>query len=408
LVDEREAMKAVMLEERVLPHEHAMAGIDSGPSLVSEPATEQNARSGQAAPQPTTIWISHRLSVALALGAIALLVLAIWRAPGILAIMIGGIALAQILSFPVRWLSRAMPRGLAVLVSLLLLVGLIALALVVLLPLMINQLTGLLAALPSIQTDLNRMLEGVAGQVHAWGMAPETVSPPPEWQHEGAASRVEALAADFLRGLLDVASGAVGFAIQFIAAVTIAIYLLLDVGKVRGWFVGLAPQRYRQDAAALWDAFATSFSRYLGGVVVVAFVAGALSSVAFWILGVPFPLLLGGWVAFCALIPVFGTYLGIVPALLLALAQSPHTAALTILAYVAIQQVEDNVLTPRVQGETAHVPAVVILLAVLWTGMAFGVFWAVLAVPALVAARVVYDFFRARLRVRPDQHPVPR
>jgi predicted PurR-regulated permease PerM len=189
--------------------------------------------------------------------------------------------------------------------------------------------------------------------------------------------------------------------------VTIGVYLILDARKIRDWFVGLAPPRYARDTAALWDAFAASLSRYLGGVLVVAVVAGALSSLALWALGVPYPLLLGGWVAVCSLIPVFGTYLGIVPALPLALAQSPTTAALTLLAYVAIQQVEDNVLTPRVQGETAHAPPVVILLAVLWTGMAFGVFWSVLAVPALVAARVVFDFFRARLRVRPDQHPLP-
>ena len=217
------------------------------------------------------------------------------------------------------------------------------------------------------------------------------------------ASRIEAVATDLLRGLLDLASGMIGFAIQLIAAVTIAVYLLLDAGTIRDWFVGLAPPRYARipprcgtrspprspATSAAWSLSPSSPERS--------------PSIAFWALGLPYPLLLGGWVAFCSLIPVFGTYLGVVPALLLALAQSPTTAALTMLAYIVIQQVEDNVLTPRVQGETAHAPPIVILLAVLWTGMAFGVFWSVLAVPALVAARVVYDFFRARLRVRPDQ-----
>jgi predicted PurR-regulated permease PerM len=396
-------MKAVTREGHMIATDHAGSRTRVGPSSVNDAETERSSGADQETPEPTPIWVSQRLHLALVIGAIALLVLAVWRVPGILAIVLGGVALALVLSFPVRLLSRAMPRGFAVLVSLLLLVGVIALALLVVLPRLINQLTELLTAWPSVQADLDRMLGVAARQLQAWGLAPKETGTRPDWLREGTASRIEAVGTDLLRGLLDLASGMIGFAIQLIAAVTIGVYLLLDAGTIRDWFVGLVPPRYAQDTAALWDSFAASLSRYLGGVVVVAIAAGALSTIAFWAVGLPYPLLLGGWVAFCSLIPVFGTYLGVVPALLLALAQSPTTAALTMLAYIVIQQVEDNVLTPRVQGETAHAPPIVILLAVLWTGMAFGVFWSVLAVPALVAARVVYVFLRARLRVRPDQ-----
>ena len=64
-----------------------------------------------------------------------------WRVPAILTIVIGAVALALILSFPVSWVSRAMPRGLAILVTLLLLLGIIVLALTVLIPLLIDQLS---------------------------------------------------------------------------------------------------------------------------------------------------------------------------------------------------------------------------------------------------------------------------
>ena len=95
------------------------------------------------------------------------------------------------------------------------------------------------------------------------------------------------------------------------------------------------------------------------------------------------------------------------PALPVAFAVSPATGVHAILAYVIIQQVKDNILTPRVQGQSANVHPVLVLLTVLWAGWAYGVFWAVLAVPALVMARVLFDFFRERIHVRPAPQSAP-
>ena len=58
---------------------------------------------------PTPIWISHRLQILLVIGAIALLLLAMWLVPGILTIVLGGVGLALVLSHPVGWLCRLMP-----------------------------------------------------------------------------------------------------------------------------------------------------------------------------------------------------------------------------------------------------------------------------------------------------------
>jgi predicted PurR-regulated permease PerM len=361
------------------------------------------APSGSEAILRTPIWISHRLQIALIAAAIVLLTLAVWRVPTILTIVIGAGALALILSFPVGWLSRRMLRGLAVLVTLLLLLGTIVLALAVLIPLLIDQLTQLIVAWPGIQDRLNLVLEEVTRGLQARGLLPGESADQAARLRRELGGWGQEIARNLLVGLLSLATGAVGLAVQVFAILVIAIYLLLDVGKLREAFVDLAPSRYHRDAAALWDTFADSMSRYLGGVVFVAAITGVISGVALWILGVPYAVLLGVWVAFTSFIPTFGTYLGVVPALPLALAQSPATLVLTILVYVIIQLVQDNVLTPRVQGQTAHVHPILVLLTVLWTGLAFGLLWSVLAVPALVVIRVLFDFFRVRLRVRPDE-----
>src|SRR5918998_4033197 len=122
---------------------------------------------------PTPIWITHRLQIALIVGAVVLLALAMWLVPGILTIVLGGVGLALILSHPVGGLCRVMPRGLAILVALLLLLGGIALALAVLIPLLIDQLTELIASWPSIQDTLVRLLDDATQGLRARGLLPE-------------------------------------------------------------------------------------------------------------------------------------------------------------------------------------------------------------------------------------------
>jgi predicted PurR-regulated permease PerM len=377
-------------------------------SRQSPPAIESDPSAGADAPPPeesdprTPIWISRRVQIALVVAAIALLAWAVWFVPDILTIVLSAAALALILSYPVRQLARVLPRGLAVLAALLAILAAIVLALVVLIPLLIDQLTDLIQAWPSIQTDLDQLLDRAVAALEERGMLPGESADLADQIREDVSAQTQQVAADLLRGLLNVATGAFGMAVRLIAVVIVAIYFLLDVGKLRDSFIALAPSRYYHDAEALWDAFGDSISRYLGGVILIAIITGAASGIALWMIGVPYAILLGVWVAFTSLIPVFGTYIGVVPAIPLALAESPTTAALTILVYVIIQNVQDNVLTPRIQGESARVHPIIVLLTVLWVGLAFGLVWSVLAVPALVITRVLFDFFRVRLRVRPE------
>lgn len=353
--------------------------------------------------QPTPIWVSHRFQTALIVVAVALLVWAIWRVPAILTIVLSAAGLALLLSFPVRWLSRVMPRGLAVLVTMLLVLASIVLAFVILVPLVINQLTELIVAWPGIQRALDQTVNDVVQALRVRNLLPEDGGNQAAQFRQQLGAWGQEVVANVLGGLLGLASGTANFMIQLIAVLTISIYLLLDVGKLRDWFINLPPVRYRHDAAELWDTFGSSISRYLGGEVTVALITGIMSGVSLGLIGVPYALLLGLWVAFTSFIPIFGTYLGVVPALPLALAQSPTTAVLTIVAYVIIQQIQDNLLVPRVQGQAAGVHPIIIMLTVIWTGLAFGLFWSILAVPALVVTHVLVDFFSVRLRVRPDQ-----
>jgi predicted PurR-regulated permease PerM len=81
------------------------------------------------------------------------------------------------------------------------------------------------------------------------------------------------------------------------------------------------------------------------------------------------------------------------------------TAILTIVAYVLIQQFEGNFLTPRIQGQALNMHPIVVLLAVIAGGELVGLAGIIFAVPTLAVFRVLFDFFRVRLRTNPDPEP---
>lgn len=347
---------------------------------------------------PTPIWISKRTRTFIILGVVALILLVAWRVPDAVVMMLGSIALALILSFPIRLFTRVMPRGLAILSSYLLLAALLALAVASIVPVIADQLGSLIQAVPGVVNRAINSLDAVLMPLEERGII--TRSPEELLSDAGQdlTNVVRQVAGRVLGGAIGIVSGTVGAAVALFGIIFISAYLLIDVRRIRAAFLLATPHAYRRDVNKLWSDFSYSLSRYLGGLALSMTVQGALSAVALFFIGVPYALLLGLWVALTAVLPYIGAWLGAVPAVLIALSVSPTTALLTALLFLAIQQLEGNFLTPRIQSEALRVhPIIVFLAVIIGTGL-FGIVGAIFAVPALSVIRVLFDFFRARLK----------
>jgi predicted PurR-regulated permease PerM len=206
------------------------------------------------------------------------------------------------------------------------------------------------------------------------------------------------LARQVLGGLLRFVSVTFGIALSLFGVLFVAVYLLVNVRKIKATFLMTAPKRYRRDASELWDSFAFTLSRYLSGLVLDMFIQGAISAVGLFLLGVPYALLLGAWVSLTAIIPYLGAWLGAIPAVIVAFTVSPTTALLTALLYLLIQQLEGNFLQPKIQGTALNMPSILIFLAVIAGGEIAGLLGVIFAVPSLAVLKVLFDFFRARLQ----------
>jgi predicted PurR-regulated permease PerM len=348
---------------------------------------------------PTPIFVSPRLMAVIVVAGIALLAYILYAAPSILIVALGGTALAVVLSFPVRVLSHVMPRGPAILLTFLGLLGIVALALGYLVPLLVKQLSNLIVRTPDIANSANRLLIEAIAFLDRRELLPG--SDPEAFGRELVTDlfdRAQNLTENLLRDLIVFIPQVFNFGVILFAVLFVAAYLLVDVREVKATYLRVAPKRYRQDARDLWEAFGISLSRYLGGLLFVAFVQGVLAGVALWILNVPFALLLGVWISITAIIPYLGAFLGAIPAVILAFFQSPTTGVLTLVAYVLIQQFEGNFLTPHIQGQAVQVHPIVVLLAVIGGGQLAGLAGVIFAVPVLAVLRVFFDFFRARIR----------
>ena len=361
---------------------------------------EQSTQVGSSRGRPTPIVIGTWTVIIIAIVGLVAAVLLVRAAPSMLTILLGGATLALLLSFPVRAFARFMPRGIALLLSLLLLVGLLIVALVVLVPLLMEQLSMLITALPdlAVRTDafLRTLLRRLA-QSNIISQDPASVMTD---LGQALAERVQVLARAALSGIVGGITSTVNLAIQIFGIAFVAVYLLLDIRTIKAGYVRLAPHRYRRDAWNLWEAFAQSLSQYLGGLIVIMALQGIVSGIALWLLGVPYAVLLGLWVSVTAIIPYLGAWLGAVPALIVALFISPTTALVTGVLFLAIQQLEGNVLTPRIQGQAIRVHPILVFLAVTAGGELVGLVGVIFAVPVLAIARVLFDFLRVRLHLR--------
>src|SRR5829696_2302320 len=268
----------------------------------------------------TPILVSPRVWIGIVVVGVALFSLLLYAAPTVPAVALGGVALAIVLSFPVRALSHFMPRGLAILLTVLGVLGLISLGFVFLVPLLGEQLTTLVRNTPLIANRANQfLLEGITALDERQlipGSDPEAFG---RQVVTDLFDRAQNLTENLLRSILAFIPRAFTFGVTLFGILFVAIYLLVDVRKVKAAFLRSVSAHYRHDARDLWEAFGESLSRYLGGLVFVVMIQGVLAALALYLLGVRYAILLGVWVSATAIIPYLGAFLGGIPAVLVAL-----------------------------------------------------------------------------------------
>ena len=175
-------------------------------------------------------------------------------------------------------------------------------------------------------------------------------------------------------------------------------------------FVALYPAGWRERVREILNEMYWNVQRWFLGQLVSMAVIGMLFTVALFVIGIPFALLLGILSGLLAFIPFVGPAISVVPPILLALADDPVKALWVILAYAGVQFIEGNIIQPLVMSRVVSLHPVIIVFALLIMGTLFGFVGVLIAIPLVAALQVlVHELWVKRMDEKgTDPNPPPK
>ena len=209
--------------------------------------------------------------------------------------------------------------------------------------------------------------------------------------------RLAGYAQSLSKPALTVGKGAVSLMVELFTLFVLVLLLLLEGPKMWSWTLGQMNPGRQATIARIAADVSGKVTGYMAGNLLTSFTAGTVVFVTLQILGVPFPLLWGLWVALVDFLPMIGGALAGIPTVLFATAHSLTDGIVTAAVFVAYQQLENHVLNPVIMGRTVKINPLLVLLAVLvgtslgdWVGGVFGAFVAaLLSIPCAAALQVI-------------------
>jgi predicted PurR-regulated permease PerM len=332
----------------------------------------------------------------------------IWAARAVLLPYLLGLVLAYLLLPLVNWLDGHLParlrtwrvaRPLAIVVTYLLLIALVAGIIAFFVPLVLDQVEVLIENWPELASRVEDW--GKRG----WGWYLEHISV--DWRQtietnlKGLLDDVATAIKDGLLTTVRTVSGTISFVIGLVVIPFWLFYILHDESQVKAGVVRALPERLQADVLCMASLIDDVLSAYIRGQLLLCVFVGGIATIALFLVGVPFALVLGLIAGIFEALPYVGPILGAIPALLVALLSDPASAIWVAVAFFAIQQVENLVLVPRIAGKSVKLhPAMVMVVLVVGNELA-GFLGMLVAVPIAAVIRDVFKYLYLRLLDEP-------
>jgi predicted PurR-regulated permease PerM len=311
-----------------------------------------------------------------------------------------GLLFVYLLDPPVEFLARRrIPRWLAILLVYALVVILIWQAAAVTLRPLIDQIRTFASDLPALTRQVDDFYRGL-------NLPPQLRDSIDSWV---AGLGGGGLNLGVLLPVFTLTAGLVSALFGYLIIPVWAFYLLKDRAELTRSFDRALPGEWRSDVWAIARIIEGVFGRWIRGQLLLGLVVGIATFLGLLLLSVTVDPIFGRFavlLAFIAgvleLLPIIGPIIAAIPAVLLALTAGPQAAIAAVVLYTVVQQVENTVLVPKIQGDAVQLHPSAVIFSLVIGGAIAGLLGAILALPVTAAGRDVYRYLFQRLSPAPS------
>jgi predicted PurR-regulated permease PerM len=318
--------------------------------------------------------------------AVVALALALWKLRIVIALLFLALIIAAAMRPSVEWLARyRIPRGAGILAHYAVLGGVIAVLLWAIVPRAIDQVDKALGGIPTSSSELQRETQQSTGFKH------EILKRVQDGLDELPSG------SDLLDPALSLTFTAFEVLVALFFTLACAAYWIFERERAELLVMSLLPRHKRRVVRDTWNLIDAKLGAYVRGqLILIAFVASLLSLI-FYLIDLPFWLLIGIFAGLVEIVPVIGPIAAGAVAVGVGLTQSWQLALVAGLAVLGVRLLEDYVVIPRVLGHAVGLTPLSVLIAVTAMGILFGGFAVLLAIPfAAVLATLVDVVVRHR------------
>ncbi|MEG6616072.1 AI-2E family transporter [Peptococcaceae bacterium 1198_IL3148] len=287
---------------------------------------------------------------------------------------------------------RGTPRVLAILLAYMGVMIVVSAILLYGIPRLVNQLHTLVYMLPSYTDQVEIFLQNVQKSYYRTEL-PEAMRQAIDQQISEIESTLQQLLVATVRSIISL----LGHSLNFILAPVLAFYILKDLDSFKSKVTVWLPERHFSDTWHLARQINVVLISFIRGHLSLVIIVGLMTGISMALLGLEYSVMLGIIAGLTELIPYFGPILGAIPAVAIGLMQSKYMAIKVVLAILIIQQIEGNILAPKVLGQSVGLHPLFIIMVLLAGAELYGVVGMLLAVPVAAILRILLSFLYQKI-----------
>ncbi len=311
---------------------------------------------------------------------IVVVTIALWKIRVVIALLFLAFTISAAMRPGVEWMHRQarIPRGIAVLLHYLVFLGVIALLLWLIVPRAATQVQHAIGHVPTSAGDLHKQAAHSSGIKH--------------YILEAIYKRLKKLpsGASLIHPAISATKTAFEVLVGIFFTFAVAAYWIFERDHTIGLVQSLVARRHRRVTRDTWVLIDQKLGAFVRGQLLLITFVAALLSLAFWLDGEPYWLILGIFAGIFEIVPIIGPILVGALAIGVGFTVNWQTAVGAAIAVLVLRQLEDYLITPRVMGHAVGLSPLLVLVSVTTIGILLGAFWVLLAIPiASVAATLV-------------------